>query len=157
MAVQWLHRASSWSVGSVRFTVAGVELRHLIGFVAVAEELNFGRAAARLHMSQPPLSQQIRALERDLGVVLFERTTRTVQLTAAGAAFLGPAKEVLGAAGVARKAALAAGRGEVGRVSLGFAGASSAVTLPLLTRAVGSELPVVLTPDQATVKAVGGR
>ncbi|MFD9668002.1 LysR family transcriptional regulator [Rhodococcus sp. NPDC059968] len=134
-----------------------MELRHLIGFVAVAEELNFGRAAARLHMSQPPLSQQIRALERDLGVVLFERTTRTVQLTAAGAAFLGPAKEVLGAAGVARKAALAAGRGEVGRVSLGFAGASSAVTLPLLTRAVGSELPVVLTPDQATVKAVGGR
>ncbi|MEV0703559.1 LysR substrate-binding domain-containing protein [Saccharopolyspora sp. NPDC050389] len=118
-----------------------MELRHLAGFVAVAEELHFGRAAARLHMSQPPLSQQIRLLERDLGVALFERSTRSVQLTAAGRTFLGAARDVLAAASVARRAAWAAGRGEVGRVSLGFAGASSAVTLPLLTRAVAAELP----------------
>ncbi|MER7011616.1 LysR family transcriptional regulator [Saccharopolyspora sp. NPDC000359] len=120
-----------------------MELRHLAGFVAVAEELHFGRAAARLHMSQPPLSQQIRALEKDLGVALFERNTRSVQLTAAGRTFLGPARDALAAAAVARRAARAAGRGEVGAVSLGFAGASSAVTLPVLTRAVAAELPGV--------------
>ena len=118
-----------------------MELRHLSGFVAVAEELHFGRAAARLHMSQSPLSQQIRLLERDLGVDLFERSTRSVQLTAAGRAFLAPAREVLAAASVARRAAGAAGKGEIGRVSLGFAGVSSAVTVPLLTRAVAAELP----------------
>lgn len=118
-----------------------MELRHLAGFVAVAEELHFGRAAARLHMSQSPLSQQIRLLERDLGVELFERSTRSVQLTATGHMFLEPAREVLASASVARRAARAGGRGEIGRVALGFAGASSAITLPLLTRAVAAELP----------------
>lgn len=120
-----------------------MELRHLAGFVAVAEELHFGRAAARLHMSQSPLSQQIRLLERDLGVELFARSTRSVQLTAAGQMFLDPAREVLASASVARRAARAGGRGEIGRVALGFAGASSAVTLPLMTRAVAAELPGV--------------
>lgn len=120
-----------------------MELRHLAGFVAVAEELHFGRAAARLHMSQSPLSQQVRLLERDLGVELFERSTRSVQLTAAGRTFLEPAREVLASASVARRAARAGGHGEIGRVALGFAGASSAITLPLLTRAVAVELPGV--------------
>jgi DNA-binding transcriptional LysR family regulator len=118
-----------------------MELRHLAGFVAVAEELHFGRAAARLHMSQSPLSQQIRLLEQDLGTTLFDRSTRSVKLTPAGDSLLEPAREVLAAASVARRAARAAGRGQVGRVSLGFAGTSSAVTLPLLTRAVAAELP----------------
>lgn len=118
-----------------------MELRHLAGFVAVAEELHFGRAAARLHMSQSPLSQQVRLLERDLGVELFERSTRSVKLTPAGESLLEPARQVLASAAVARRAALAAGRGQVGRVSLGFAGTSSAVTLPVLTRTVASELP----------------
>ncbi|GAB3680345.1 LysR substrate-binding domain-containing protein [Saccharopolyspora tripterygii] len=118
-----------------------MELRHLAGFVAVAEEQHFGRAAARLHMSQSPLSQQIRLLERDLGTTLFDRSTRSVKLTAAGATMLGPAREVLAAAAVARRAARAAGRGQIGRVALGFAGTSSAVTLPILTRAVTAELP----------------
>ncbi|HET9498728.1 MAG TPA: LysR family transcriptional regulator [Marmoricola sp.] len=120
-----------------------MELRHLAGFVAVAEELHFGRAAAKLHMSQSPLSQQIRLLERDLGVTLFERSTRSVRLTAAGQSLIGPAQQVLAAAAVARRAARAAGKGEVGRVSLGFAGTSSAVTMPVLTRAVAEELPGV--------------
>ena len=118
-----------------------MEFRHLEGFVAVAEELHFGRAAARLHMAQPPLSQYIRLLERDLGVKLFERSTRSVRLTTAGHSLLEPARRVLAEASVARRTAQAAGAGEVGRVTVGFAGASSYDALPRLTRAVTSELP----------------
>ena len=119
----------------------GVELRHLSVFVAVAEELHFGRAAARLHMAQSPLSRQVRLLERDLGVALFERNTRGVRLTAAGESLLEPARRVLAEAAVARRAVRAASLGEIGRVSVGFAGASSYYVLPRLTRAVASELP----------------
>lgn len=120
-----------------------MELRHLAGFVAVAEELHFGRAADRLHMAQPPLSQQIRQLERDLGVQLFERTTRSVRLTSAGQAMLLPAKTVLADVETAARAAQAGGRGEVGRVSIGFAGASTHQTIPRLTRAVRLRHPGV--------------
>ena len=118
-----------------------MELRHLSSFVAVAEELHFGRAAKRLHMAQPPLSQQIRQLERGLGVQLFERSTRSVRLTSAGEAFLKPVRTVLEDLEIATRVAQAAGRGEYGRVSVGFAGASSHTTLPLLTRAVRAAHP----------------
>ncbi|MEU0597164.1 LysR substrate-binding domain-containing protein [Streptomyces sp. NPDC006393] len=118
-----------------------MELRHLSGFVAVAEELHFGRAAERLHMAQSPLSQQIRLLERDLGVRLFDRTTRSVRLTAAGKALLEPARHLLAEASAVRRAVQVAHLGEVGRVTLGFAGASSYSALPVLTRAITSELP----------------
>jgi DNA-binding transcriptional LysR family regulator len=74
---------------------AVVELRELRYFVAVAEELHFGRAADRLHMSQSPLSRAIRDRERELGVVLFVRTTRRVELTLAGSALLGRAQRAL--------------------------------------------------------------
>ena len=118
-----------------------MELRHLTAFLAVADELHFGRAAKRLRMAQPPLSQQIRQLEKDLGVQLFERNTRSVRLTSAGQSFLEPARAVLDGVDAARRAAGAAGRGESGRVTVGFAGASSHETLPLLTRAVRAAHP----------------
>ncbi|MFH8515429.1 LysR family transcriptional regulator [Streptomyces gelaticus] len=120
-----------------------MELRHLTAFVAVAEELHFGRAAKRLQMAQPPLSQQIRRLEKELGVQLFERNTRSVRLTSAGESFLQPVRTVLDDLDTAVRAAKAAGRGECGRVTIGFAGASSHETLPLLTRAVRAAHPAL--------------
>ena len=101
-----------------------MELRHLRYFVAVAEELHFRRAAERLHMSQPPLSQQIRALEEELGVQLLERSQRRVELTAAGSAFYERATEILRAVEDAGRLARRVHRGEVGRLSLGFVGSS---------------------------------
>src|SRR5919205_2295019 len=74
----------------------GVEVRHLRAFVAVAEELNFGRAAARLYLSQPALSRQIRALERLVGCELLRRSTHRVELTVAGSALLDRARRLLG-------------------------------------------------------------
>ncbi|MEU8674615.1 LysR family transcriptional regulator [Streptomyces sp. NPDC048560] len=118
-----------------------MELRHLTAFVAVAEELHFSRAAKRLQMAQPPLSQQIRQLEKQLGVQLFVRNTRSVRLTSAGESFLGPVRTVLDDLDTAVRAAKAAGRGEYGRVTIGFAGASSHETLPRLTRAVRAAHP----------------
>lgn len=120
-----------------------VELRHFRAFLAVAEELHFGRAAERLHMAQPPLSQQIRQLERDLGVQLFSRNTRSVELTSAGEAMLEPARRVFVDVEDAERAARAGGRGEYGRVTVGFAGASSNSALPVLARAVRSSYPNV--------------
>ncbi|MFF1678189.1 LysR family transcriptional regulator [Streptomyces sp. NPDC058256] len=120
-----------------------MELRHLNAFIAVAEELHFGRAAQRLQMAQPPLSQQVRRLEKELGVQLFERNTRSVRLTTAGRSFLEPARTVLHDLDQARRAAKAAGRGEYGRVTVGFAGASSHESLPGLTRALRAAHPGV--------------
>ncbi|MFJ4824730.1 LysR family transcriptional regulator [Streptomyces bacillaris] len=118
-----------------------MELRHLNAFLAVAEELHFGRAAKRLQMAQPPLSQQIRQLERELGVQLFHRNTRSVRLTSAGESFLDPVRTVLDDLDTAVRAARSAGKGEYGRVTIGFAGASSHETLPRLTRAVRAAHP----------------
>src|SRR3982751_631895 len=96
-----------------------MELRHLRYFVAVAEELNFGRAAERLRIAQPPLSRQIRDLERELGTPLFERVPRGVQLTAAGQAFLPEARLTLAQAERAQRTAERAARGEIGRLRVG--------------------------------------
>ena len=97
-----------------------MELRHLRYFIAVAEELHFGRAAQQLGISQPPLSQQIQALEQELGARLFERTNRRVALSEAGRLFLDEARQVLAqvdkAADVARRAQL----GELGEMKIGF-------------------------------------
>lgn len=97
-----------------------MELRHLRYFVAVAEELHFTRAAARLHIGQPPLSQQIQALEDELGVALFRRTKRSVQLTEAGQHLLGRARQILGSsAGIAGELQQIA-RGGSGELRIGF-------------------------------------
>ncbi len=93
-----------------------MELRHLRYFVAVAEELHFGRAAQRLNLSQPPLSQQIQALESELGTRLLERTNRRVALTEAGRLFLEEARQILLASERAAERVRRAGRGETGQL-----------------------------------------
>lgn len=97
-----------------------MELRHLRYFVAVAEELNFHRAADRLFIAQPPLSQQIRNLEAELGVVLFDRSHRRVRLTAAGCVFLEDARDILAQSEWALRHVRRADRGELGRLTVGY-------------------------------------
>src|SRR5215468_6728504 len=96
-----------------------IELRHLRYFVAVAEELHFGRAAQRLHLAQPPLSQQIRKLEELLGHALFTRTSRAVKLTTAGEVFLERARRTLAKVGEDVEEVRSIGRGEVGLLRVG--------------------------------------
>jgi len=110
-----------------------MELRHARYFVAVAEELHFGRAAKRLHMAQPPLSHQIRELEQELGVSLFKRTSRRVELTVHGHLFLKEARALLDQAQRAVELMKASQRGEHGSVVLGFVtSACYSVLIPTL-------------------------
>jgi DNA-binding transcriptional LysR family regulator len=102
-----------------------MEHRLLRSFVAVAEELHFGRAARRLHISQPPLSAQIRKLEDDLGVLLFERTQRRVDLTPAGTALLGRARHLLAESERAALEVQRVARGESGVLAVGYAAAAT--------------------------------
>jgi len=118
-----------------------MELRQIEAFIAVAEELHFGRAAARLHTTQPPLSRQIRQLERTLGVALLTRTTRQVALTPVGAAFLPAAYKVVRAVEEAAAVAASAADGEAGTVRLGVAGVGSIARLPDLVKRLGAEKP----------------
>jgi DNA-binding transcriptional LysR family regulator len=118
-----------------------MDLRQLRYFVAVAEERHFGRAAARLHMAQPPLSQQIRNLERDLGVELLQRTTRRVDLTEAGATYLEQARKILAEVEEAGHEARRVAAGSVGRLTLGCVGSATYSLLPALARGLSEELP----------------
>jgi DNA-binding transcriptional LysR family regulator len=97
-----------------------MELRHLRYFIAVAEELSFRRAAERLHLAQPPLSSQIKSLEEELGLKLFERSTRSVKLTAAGKVFLGEARGVLMATERAQQNVRKANEGLIGQLRIGL-------------------------------------
>ncbi|HTD05297.1 LysR substrate-binding domain-containing protein [Undibacterium sp.] len=97
-----------------------MELRHLRYFVTVAEELHFTRAAERLHIGQPPLSQQIQALEEEVGVQLLERSKRWVRLTPAGKFFLDDARKILAMSEQATQTARRANRGEIGELRIGF-------------------------------------
>jgi DNA-binding transcriptional LysR family regulator len=107
-----------------------MELRQLKYFVAVAEERNFGRAAKRLHMSQPPLSTQIKGLEEELGVKLFDRSTRRVELTDSGLTLLVRAREILDAVEEAGAEARGAELGERGQLEIGFVSSATLSLLP---------------------------
>ncbi|MBR0655768.1 LysR family transcriptional regulator [Plastoroseomonas arctica] len=108
-----------------------MELRHLRYFLAVAEELNVTRAALRVGIAQPPLTQQIQALEAELGVALFHRIGRRIELSAAGTVFLAETRAVLDRAAQAVAMARRAGRGEIGKLRIGFT--SSASFSPFVT------------------------
>jgi DNA-binding transcriptional LysR family regulator len=118
-------------------------LARLSCLIAVAEELHFGRAAERLHMTQPPLSRQIQQLEAELGVQLIDRTTRSVTLTPAGVAFLPDARRILQLAESASLTVKRVPAGDLGTVVVGFTAASAHVVLPLLFDAAREKLPDV--------------
>ncbi len=120
-----------------------IELRHLHYFIAVAEELHFSRAAERLHISQPPLSQQIRGLEDELGVKLFERTKRQVQLTEAGKVFLERSYGVLTQLEQTIEVTQRIGRGEIGRLAIGFVGSATYTVLPDILSVFREQFPAV--------------
>ncbi|MBR8837637.1 MAG: LysR family transcriptional regulator [Stigonema ocellatum SAG 48.90 = DSM 106950] len=131
-----------------------MELRHLRYFVAVAEELHFGRAAERLHMTQQPLSQQIRQLEEELGVLLFHRTKRRVQLTEPGKAFLGEVRQILQKADHAVEVARLVAKGESGRLKVGFSGFATYSILPKVLRIFRERFPQVeLELEEMTTSA----
>jgi DNA-binding transcriptional LysR family regulator len=140
-----------------------MELRHLRYFVAVAEERHFGRAAERLHMAQPPLSQQIRQLEGELGLPLLSRTTRRVDLTPAGTAYLERVRAILAAVDAAAEEAVRIASGRMGRLIIGCVGSATYSLLPALARTLRAELPDVefgfqgemLSSDQAAALSEG--
>ena len=120
-----------------------MELRHYRYFIAVAEELHFRRAAERLHISQPPLSQQIKQLETELGVRLLERSSRRVELTDAGRTFLGEAHAVLAAVDRSVTRVRRTARGELGWLRLGFVASAVADLLPPLLERFRAATPDV--------------
>ncbi|GAA2889489.1 LysR substrate-binding domain-containing protein [Streptomyces mexicanus] len=138
-------------------------LAQLTGFVAVAEELHFGRAAERLRMTQPPLSRQIQLLENDLQVRLFDRTNRTVRLTPAGRAFLVEARRLLKQAETAALSARRVAAGGAGNLAVGFTAAGAYAVLGALLELIREALPEVevtlkemVTRDQVEQLREGG-
>ncbi len=119
------------------------ELSQLRCFVAVARELNFRRAAEHLHMTQPPLSRQIQLLEDDLNVKLFERTSRSVRMTAAGRSFFIEAQDLLKRAEAASLTARQVEAGMQGSVSFGFIPVAAFAIMPRIIQAIGNHAPGV--------------
>jgi DNA-binding transcriptional LysR family regulator len=120
-----------------------MELRHLRYFVAVAEELSFTRAAVRVRIAQPPLSQQIRQLEEELGVILLERGARPLRLTEAGLVLLDRARALLAAFDAAIAETRRAGRGQTAKLGIGFAGSAMFIFVPDVIRAFRDVCPDV--------------
>ena len=120
-----------------------MELRQLQYFLAVAEELNFSRAAARLGIAQPPLSRQIHQLEQELGIELFRRTKRRVELTEAGRVFLKEARQILSQVEQGVQVAQRASRGEIGRLVVGFEGSSTYDVIPVSLKVYRERFPEV--------------
>ena len=135
---------------------AHVDLKVLRAFVVLAEELHFTRAAERLGVAQPVMSQWIRRLEQELGAVLVERTTRAARLTASGQAALPFARQTVEAARLMERAADLDGAPVVGAVTLGYAGASSRPWLPPIARAVRQQAPGVELHLRSMVYAGAG-
>jgi DNA-binding transcriptional LysR family regulator len=139
-----------------------VRYRRLGYFVAVAEELSFTRAAQRLHMAQPPLSQQIALLEREIGTPLFDRSRRTIRLTPAGAALLPEARRLLGDLDETVRMVRGVGEGTTGRLTVGFVPSAINGVLPDLLREFRATHPAVeltlreMAPD-ALLRAVHDR
>jgi DNA-binding transcriptional LysR family regulator len=129
------------------------ELRHLRYFVAVAEELNFTRAARRLRMAQPPLSVAIRQLEQEMGVSLLARTSHEVRLTEAGEVFLEGARRTLAESDAAIASAQRAGAGEIGRLRIGYSWSARFEVLPTLGRAFAAQRPAVSLVAEETWNA----
>lgn len=147
----------------VGFTMPLMELRHLRYFLAVAEELHFGRAAERLHIAQPPLSLQIRQLEEEIGVRLFERSKRRVALTAAGEVFLRETRKTMAQLEQAISQAQRASRGEVGELLIGFIQSAAINVLPGILQTFREHFPKVdiklreATPAQIHNELVDGQ
>ncbi len=120
-----------------------VDVKPLRYFVTLAETRHFGRAAARLNLSQPPLSRQLAALEASLGVKLVERNPRSVTLTAAGARFYTDAKAILAALDQAARNARAASLGDSGELTIGFTMCAAYSVLPTYARTYGAAFPDV--------------
>lgn len=140
-----------------------IELRKLQYFVVLAEELNFGRAAMRLKMSQPPLSRQIRKLEHELGFPLFERNTHSVHLTIAGQVFLNESRRTLEHLEHGIETARRAYRGELGQLNLGVAPWLEATVWPDLEKHIRNDFPhlqvkryVVPSDEQVALIRNGG-
>jgi DNA-binding transcriptional LysR family regulator len=128
-----------------------MELRHLRYFLAVAESLNFSRAAEKLHIAQPPLSQQIQQLEAELGFQLFHRTKRRVQLTAAGESFQREVQQLFQQLEQAIERGQQASRGEVGQLAIGFVSSAAYNVLPPILQRFRQAVPgVVLELQELT-------
>jgi DNA-binding transcriptional LysR family regulator len=140
-----------------------VELRQLRYFLAIADEGNVSRAAARLHVSQPPLSTQIKSLEEELGVTLFKRSNRGVALTAAGAVFAAETRALLTRLEHAKNKALQTDRGDIGLLTIGFVSIADYSILPPTLKSFRSHFPLVevelheLTTDAQVRELRAGR
>ena len=130
-----------------------MDLRHLLYFVAVAEEENIGRAAARLHISQPPLTRQIQQLEEELGVTLFIRTPRGMELTQAGELFLEEARNIRSLVEQATERTQRAGQGKLGRLDVAIFGSAILDAIPKLLLAFRNHHPDVKVVLHTMTKA----